>query len=69
MNEVVMVGDTVQVVVLSIYGNTVQLGFKAPKSVSIHRSEIYHRIHMPKRVTSEYQQPRFVYGSGKSSCI
>jgi hypothetical protein len=37
-NEAVMIGDDVEVVVLSVQGNRVRLGITAPRSVSILRS-------------------------------
>lgn len=39
-----MIGDNVELVVLSVEGDTVKLGINAPKSVSIHRKEIYDSI-------------------------
>jgi carbon storage regulator len=44
MNEVVMIGESIKVIVLNINGNTVRLGFQAPLSVPIHRAEIFYRI-------------------------
>ncbi len=40
----IFIGDDVEVVVLSIQGEQVKLGFIAPKSVVIHRKEIYEQI-------------------------
>jgi carbon storage regulator len=42
--ESVMIGDEVVVAVLSVKGNQVRLGIEAPKSVPVHREEIYRRI-------------------------
>ena len=44
INEVVMVGDDVQVKVLAVEGEKVLLGFKAPKKIIVHREEVYRRI-------------------------
>jgi carbon storage regulator len=44
LNEIVMVGDDIEVKVLSIKGSYVELGFKAPKVIPVHREEIYKRI-------------------------
>ena len=38
------IGDEVYITVLEIKGNQVRLGVKAPRSVSVHREEIYQRI-------------------------
>lgn len=42
--ESVMVGDDVEIVVLSVIGTQVRLGINAPPNISIHREEIWLRI-------------------------
>jgi len=44
INEVIMIGDDIKVIVLGAVGNQVRIGIEAPESVAIHREEIYHRI-------------------------
>ena len=44
VGETLMVGDEVTVTVLGVKGNQVRLGVNAPKSVAVHREEIYKRI-------------------------
>ncbi len=39
-----MIGDNVTVTVLSVRGNSVQLGIRAPKEVAVHREEVALRI-------------------------
>ena len=39
-----MIGDDVAVTVLGVKGNQVRIGVTAPRSVSVHRQEIYDRI-------------------------
>jgi carbon storage regulator len=39
-----MIGDDVAVTVLGVKGNQVRIGVTAPRTVSVHRQEIYERI-------------------------
>ncbi|MBS3785491.1 MAG: carbon storage regulator CsrA [Gammaproteobacteria bacterium] len=45
VGETLMIGDEVAVTVLGVKGNQVRIGVKAPRDVSVHREEIYDRIH------------------------
>jgi carbon storage regulator len=44
LNESIMIGDEVEVVVIDIKGDQVKLGIRAPKNVTVHRKEIYQDI-------------------------
>lgn len=44
INETLKIGDDVSVTVLGVKGNQVRIGIEAPKSVQVHRQEIYDRI-------------------------
>jgi carbon storage regulator len=44
LNESIMIGDEIEVVVIDIRGDQVKLGIKAPKKVAVHRKEIYQEI-------------------------
>ncbi len=52
VGETLMVGDEVTVTVMGVKGNQVRLGVNAPKSVAVHREEIY------KRIQDEEQQQK-----------
>lgn len=41
LKESIMIGDDIEISVLSIEGDQVKLGINAPKNVDIHRKEIY----------------------------
>lgn len=44
VGEAVVIGEEVTVTVLGVKGNQVRIGVNAPKSVTVHRDEIYERI-------------------------
>lgn len=44
IGESLLIGDEVEITVLSVRGSQVKLGVKAPKEISVHREEIYQRI-------------------------
>ncbi|MDH2998594.1 carbon storage regulator [Pasteurellaceae bacterium LFhippo2] len=44
IGESLLIGDDVEITVLSIRGSQVKLGVKAPKEIAVHREEIYQRI-------------------------
>jgi carbon storage regulator CsrA len=46
--ESLKVGDNITVTVLGVAGNQVKIGVDAPKSVSVHRQEIYDKIQEEK---------------------
>lgn len=49
VGETVMIGDEVTITVLGVKGNQVRVGINAPKSVAVHREEIYERIKREQR--------------------
>jgi carbon storage regulator len=40
-NESLMIGDDVVITVLEVRGDQVRLGIKAPRSVAVHREEVF----------------------------
>ena len=42
--ESIIIGDDIEVVILGVQGDYVKLGINAPKSISVHRREIYEQI-------------------------
>ena len=52
VGESIRIGDDIEVVVIEVRGGTVRLGFTAPRSVSIHREEVYQQIVEVQALTS-----------------
>ena len=44
VGEAVKIGDEVTVTILGVKGNQVRLGIDAPKTIAVHREEIFDRI-------------------------
>ncbi|MBD2863638.1 MULTISPECIES: carbon storage regulator CsrA [Paenibacillus] len=51
--ESIMIGDTIEVVVLGSEGDAVKIGIKAPQQVQIYRSEIYEMIQVSNREATQ----------------
>lgn len=43
-DETIMIGDDIEISILDIKGDTVRVGINAPRSVTVHRKEIYEAI-------------------------
>jgi carbon storage regulator len=51
----IMIGDGVEVQVLSVAGEKVRLGITAPRDVSIFRNEVYDRIESESERRPQYE--------------
>ncbi|HEV7899097.1 MAG TPA: carbon storage regulator CsrA [Planosporangium sp.] len=52
--ESVMIGDDVVITVLDVRGDVVRLGIKAPRSIQVHREEVYLEL---RKVNQEAASP------------
>jgi carbon storage regulator len=44
IGEAIVINENVRILVLSASGGTVRLGIDAPRSVEVHREEVYRRL-------------------------
>ena len=49
INERILIGDDIEIVVVAVAGDNVRLGIRAPKEVKILRSEVYEDIQRQNR--------------------
>lgn len=47
--ESIIIDDNIEIIVTAIEGDTIKLGFKAPKHITIHRKEVYLEIQEENR--------------------
>ena len=53
VNQSIVIGDNVRIVVVSVDRDQVKLGIEAPREVSVHRSEIYEEIQRSNRSAAD----------------
>jgi carbon storage regulator len=56
LQQSIVIGDEIEVVVLEIRGEQVRIGIKAPKNVTVHRQEIYDQIQEENRGSTEVRE-------------
>ncbi len=44
INQSIMIGDDIRIVIVAVDRDQVKLGIEAPRSVPVHRSEVYEEI-------------------------
>ena len=52
-DESIMIGDDVEIIIVDVRGDKVRLGITAPKSIAVHRREIYDAIQREKADNKE----------------
>jgi len=55
-DESIMIGDDVEIIIVDVRGDKVRLGITAPKSIPVHRREIYDAIQREKKEKEESQK-------------
>jgi carbon storage regulator len=55
-DESIMIGDDVEIIIVDVRGDKVRLGITAPKSIPVHRREIYDAIQREKAEKKEAER-------------
>ncbi len=56
-DESIMIGDEVEITIVDVRGDKVRLGITAPKSIPVHRREIYDAIQREKAQQADEHVP------------
>jgi len=54
-DETIMIGDEVEITVVDIRGDKVRLGINAPRTIQVHRKEVYEAIQRENAEASRVQ--------------
>ncbi len=57
LNQAIMVGDNVRIVVVSVDRDQVKLGIDAPREIPVHRSEVFEEIQRANREAAGLAAP------------
>lgn len=67
INQSIMVGDNVRVVVVGVDRDQVKLGIDAPREIAVHRSEIYDEIQRTNRSAAQAEGPAPTAAVGRAT--
>ncbi|MEO1237240.1 MAG: carbon storage regulator CsrA [Planctomycetota bacterium] len=54
-DETIMIGDEVEITVVDIRGDKVRLGINAPRTIQVHRKEVYEAIQRENAAAANIQ--------------
>jgi carbon storage regulator len=58
LNQAIIIGDDIRIVVVAVERDTVKLGIEAPRAIPVHRSEVYEEIQRGNRDAAGTAEPR-----------
>ena len=53
INQAIMVGDNVRIVIVGVERDQVKVGIEAPRDIPVHRSEVYEEIQRANRMAAQ----------------
>ena len=68
VNQSIMIGDDIEIVILEVRGEQVRVGVKAPREVPVHRREIYDSI-KEENILASQTKPEDVPGAGTDTTV
>lgn len=54
-NESIMIGDTIEIKIISVEGDQVRIGIEAPRHLDVYRKEIFDAIQEENRLATQSQ--------------
>ena len=57
-DESIVIGDDVEITIVDVRGDKVRLGITAPKSIPVHRREVYDAIQREKKSKLEQDEKK-----------
>ena len=60
LNQAIMIGDDIRIVVVAVDRDQVKLGIDAPRAIAVHRSEIYDEIQRQNREAAASQSTQVI---------
>ena len=55
-DESIVIGDDIEITIVDVRGDKVRLGINAPKSIPVHRREVYEAIQREKKEKEQNKQ-------------
>ena len=57
-DESIIIGDHIEITIVDVRGDKVRLGITAPKTISVHRKEVYEAIQREKKEKTERKKSK-----------
>lgn len=67
LGESIVIGEDINITILGITGNQIRIGIDAPKTVAVHREEIYQKIsnHSDRKKKTQIQSSNHLRSRSK----